>query len=100
LHNTRLLVWVLILVGVLGGAVAAVLYLTQHELPPATERVVGAATRGNLPGELAEPAGVAVDPSGNSYAVDTGNQRIQRFDVEGRLIDGVGRSGRGSESVP
>jgi uncharacterized protein (TIGR03663 family) len=53
--------------------------------------VVGA--RGSGPGQLLEPRGVAVDAAGFLYVVDTGNNRIQKFDPQGRLVAQVGRKG-------
>ncbi|MFN8534282.1 MAG: TIGR03663 family protein [Dehalococcoidia bacterium] len=53
-------------------------------------------TRGGGPGQLVEPRGVAVDAAGNVYVVDTGNNRIQKFDPTGRLVAQVGRKGAGN----
>lgn len=40
----------------------------------------------NLPGELNEPIGVAVDKAGNVYVADTNNGRIQKFDATGKYV--------------
>jgi YYY domain-containing protein len=38
------------------------------------------------PGELNEPIGIAVDPSGNVYVADTNNIRIQKFGPDGKYL--------------
>jgi tripartite motif-containing protein 71 len=40
----------------------------------------------NKPGELNEPIGIAVDKDGNVYVADTHNQRIQKFDKDGKPV--------------
>jgi tripartite motif-containing protein 71 len=37
-------------------------------------------------GEFASPNGISVDPSGNVYVADTGNNRIQKFSSNGTFI--------------
>ena len=37
-------------------------------------------------GEFASPNGISVDPSGNVYVADTGNNRIQKFSSNGAFI--------------
>src|SRR2546425_667412 len=46
-------------------------------------------------GQFAFPQGIAVDPSGDVYVVDTGNSRIQKFDSNGKFILSFGQSGLG-----
>lgn len=41
---------------------------------------------GVKPGELRAPNAVTVDKEGNIYVVDTGNQRVQEFDKNGKFI--------------
>jgi len=43
------------------------------------------------------PFGVAIDPSGNIYTIEIGNQRVQRFDSEGVSVDQWGTRGYGSD---
>ncbi len=50
--------------------------------------------RGAGPGELVEPAGVAVDQDDNIYVADAGNHRIQKFDAQGRFLAAWGGPGR------
>ena len=38
------------------------------------------------PGELNEPIGIVVDGGGNVYVADTNNQRIQKFDKNGKPV--------------
>lgn len=56
-------------------------------------------SKGVQPGQLNAPNGVAVDNNGTMYVTDTGNQRIQVFDKNGKSIklingsqDGKGQS--------
>jgi DNA-binding beta-propeller fold protein YncE len=37
-------------------------------------------------GEFAQPKGIAVDPRGFVYVVDSGNNRIQKFTSDGDFI--------------
>jgi tripartite motif-containing protein 71 len=41
------------------------------------------------------PAGLAVDASGNVFVVDEGNNRIQKFDANGKFITKWGTTGSG-----
>ena len=54
----------------------------------------GTSASGN--GQFASPAGVAVDGSGHVYVVDSGNNRIQKFDNGGTLLTTWGTSGSGN----
>ena len=52
------------------------------------------------PGEFIGPASggpdaIAVDGSGNVYATDPGNYRLQRFDTEGNFLGAFGSIGQG-----
>ena len=49
---------------------------------------------GSGPGEFNAPGGVAVGPGGALSVVDFYNQRVQRFDAEGRFVDQIGETGR------
>jgi uncharacterized protein (TIGR03663 family) len=40
----------------------------------------------NKPGEMNEPIGIVVDNAGNVYVADTNNQRIQKFDPQGKFV--------------
>jgi sugar lactone lactonase YvrE len=50
---------------------------------------------GGEDGKLNQVYRVAVDPSGNVYAVDYGNKRVQKFDSNGNFITKWGSSGSG-----
>jgi len=39
--------------------------------------------------------GIAVDSQGNLFVVDSGNQRIQKFDKDGNYLQTIGRKGQG-----
>jgi DNA-binding beta-propeller fold protein YncE len=46
-------------------------------------------------GELHNPLAVAVDAADNIYVIDTDNNRVQKFDPQGRFLTKWGRAGRG-----
>jgi sugar lactone lactonase YvrE len=50
---------------------------------------------GSGPGQLDEPTGVALRPSGNLLVADTGNNRIEQFSPKGELLAEFGSSGSG-----
>ncbi len=41
------------------------------------------------------PSNMAVDDAGNIYILDSGNQRIQKFNPEGKYVATIGRKGQG-----
>ncbi len=49
--------------------------------------------RGSAEGELNLPLMVDVDAEGNSYVIDSGNFRVQRFDREGNFVSTFGQVG-------
>lgn len=51
-------------------------------------------TTGN-PNRLSHPTGLGIDSAGNIYVVDTGNERLQKFDGEGQSLLVWGTSGTG-----
>ena len=50
-------------------------------------------TAGNAPGEFLDPQGLCLDPLGNLYVADTGNDRIQKFDSAGKFLVQFGSFG-------
>ncbi|MEO5616742.1 MAG: SdrD B-like domain-containing protein, partial [Candidatus Eisenbacteria bacterium] len=62
--------------------------------PPAYLLQWGTAGTGN--GQFSDPAGVAVDASGNVYVADTGNNRIQKFSSAGVYVTQWGTAGAGN----
>ncbi|MCX6732781.1 MAG: peptidoglycan-binding protein, partial [Candidatus Roizmanbacteria bacterium] len=63
----------------------------------------GSADNSTIP-QLDSPQGMAIDPSGNIYVADTGNNRIQRFDQNGtlgtRVVWGVYGTQDGNFNIP
>ena len=51
--------------------------------------------RGAAPGGLLAPKGVATDPQGNFYVVDSDAARVSKFDPAGRFVTSVGQKGTG-----
>ena len=55
----------------------------------------GKRTRGSANGQFLNPTAVAFVPGVSQIIVaDTGNHRIQKFDLQGQLVDGVGSMGQ------
>src|SRR5688500_17025783 len=46
-----------------------------------------------VPNAFNTPDGIAVDPQGNLYVMDSGNNRIQKFDGDGNFISMWGSKG-------
>lgn len=59
----------------------------------AVERTIGDAV--GLPGALQDPKGVAVAPDGSVYVLDTGNNRVVKFDGDGQYVLAWGSEGEG-----
>ena len=53
--------------------------------------------KGNQTGQFINPQGISIDPEGNIYIADTGNNRIQKFTPNGKFIQSVGGFGWESE---
>ncbi len=60
---------------------------------PGKGSIIG--TRGSKPASLKEPRGLAVDSRGNFWVADTGNDRLQKFSIDGSLLHVVGKQGSG-----
>jgi len=56
-------------------------------------RTIG--SRGSEPALLKNPRGLAVDGRGNFWVADAGNDRLQKFSIEGNLLHVLGKSGSG-----
>jgi len=52
-------------------------------------------SRGSEPGMFNNPRGLALDASGKFWVVDTGNGRLQKFSIEGNLLQVIGKPGSG-----
>ncbi len=71
--------------GVTGDSLAA--------LGIAGGRTIG--SRGSEPAFFKAPRGLAVDSQGHFWVADTGNDRLQKFSIEGNLLQVIGKSGSG-----
>lgn len=56
-------------------------------------RTIG--SRGSEPGMLKNARGLALDTAGKFWVADTGNDRLQKFSIEGNLLQVIGKSGSG-----
>ncbi len=66
--------------------------------PPTTGSVTAGyvsafGSEGSKNGQFNGPQSIALDSSGNMYVVDTGNNRVEKFDSSGNFISAVGSSG-------
>ncbi|MFN8512335.1 MAG: hypothetical protein U0232_26815 [Thermomicrobiales bacterium] len=48
---------------------------------------------GDRPGEFKDARGIAIDPWGNIYVVDSGNDRVQQFSPDGAFVAAWGGVG-------
>jgi sugar lactone lactonase YvrE len=56
-------------------------------------RTIG--SRGSEPGMLKKARGLTLDTAGKFWVADTGNDRLQKFSIEGNLLQVIGKSGSG-----
>jgi DNA-binding beta-propeller fold protein YncE len=64
--------------------------------PPEPDLVRAWGTAGTGDGQFDDPTGVAIAPDGDSYVVDSGNDRVQRFDPDGAFVSAWGTTGSGN----
>jgi DNA-binding beta-propeller fold protein YncE len=75
------------------GSGSATRHVFQYTATGTFVRSWGASGSGN--GAFSFPAGIAVGPTGNVYAADFGNQRVQMFDAAGTFLKAWGSLGSG-----
>src|SRR5207245_6856690 len=84
------------LIIIISAIIGLMVFLGSLSLPTNAQNVlktIGSPGSGN--GQLDDPRGVVVDTKGNLYVVDSGNNRIQEFDSNGKLIRTWGSFGKG-----
>jgi YD repeat-containing protein len=63
--------------------------------PLAPTYIASRGTYGTGDGQFKVPADVAIDSAGNAWVVDKGNNRIEKFDSEGKFVSKFGTEGTG-----
>lgn len=63
----------------------------QEQLRLRFLQVIG--SPGSGPGQFLDPQGISLDPEGNVYIADTGNDRIQKLNGEGNFVIEIGGFG-------
>ncbi len=63
--------------------------------PLAPTYIASRGTYGTGDGQFKAPADVAIDSAGNAWVVDKGNNRIEKFDSEGKFVSKFGTEGAG-----
>jgi DNA-binding beta-propeller fold protein YncE len=58
-------------------------------------KTIGTGARGSDPSLLKGPQGMTIDSAGNIWVADAGNDRLQKFSGEGKLLQVIGKSGSG-----
>ncbi len=79
--------------GILVGMAAASVLLVAFAHAQAPVFVAQWGVAGAGAGQFARPRGLAVDAQGHLYVCDSGNHRIQRFDLEGHFLQQWGTLG-------
>ena len=72
---------------------------TQPSNKTMSNQTNGWGSSGTGDGQFNGPDGIAVDPLGNIYVADTGNNRIQKFESGGKFITKWGSDGTGYEQL-
>ena len=55
-----------------------------------------AGIQGDGTGQFTVPLGVTVDPTGNVWVVDAGNDRVEKFNEKGEYLSSIGEKGTGT----
>jgi hypothetical protein len=61
---------------------------------PRAKRIAMWGTPGKAPGQLHYPYDLALDGRGHVYVLEYGNNRVQKFTLDGRFLGCWGRGGR------
>ncbi len=77
-----------------GGSVNATAVTSEEVGQPVYSLQTGSA--GSGAGQFKSPQGIAVDPKGNVWVVDSGNDRVEEFNEKGEYIRTVGSKGTGN----
>ena len=87
-------------IAIILGVMIFVGSLSLHTYAQNVIKTVGSPGSGN--GQLNDPRGLVVDNKGNLYVVDSGNDRIQEFESNGKLIRTWGSfsTGNGQFNAP
>ena len=89
--SQKMLTWGIALLILACVTAVAVIFLVQGDGPPEYFAAWGKEGKGE--GELSTPAGVAVDSSGNVFILDSGNNRILRYNAAGQYKGKLGETG-------
>jgi DNA-binding beta-propeller fold protein YncE len=63
---------------------------------PAPSLISTFGTEGSGAGQFVHPAGIATDAEGDVFVVDKGNDRVEKFDSEGKYLSQFGSPGSGN----
>lgn len=70
----------------MAGCSSGIAQTEAKALPPAVEYIGTWGVKGEGPGQMKDPAGIATDSFGNVYIADAGNQFIEKFDPRGKPL--------------
>jgi len=70
----------------LAGCSRGIAQTQAKTLSPAVEYVGSWGTKGDAPGQMKDPTGIATDSFGDVYIADAGNQFIEKFDPKGKPL--------------
>lgn len=89
----RWLTWIVALLLIAGVTAVVVVFLMQGDGPPEYVTAISDGTKSPEKGHFDSPAGVTIDSGGNLFVLDTNNNRIQRLDPDGTVLEIFGDPG-------